>query len=76
MAQTPRIVYSPLGKCWYVVTRYSVRSRIDAQTGERAEFIVASVKHDVTDQMTAILSPQGKKAVKRGNTPTRVRIGA
>lgn len=73
MAQTPRIVYSPLGKCWYVVTRYVVRKGLDAVTAEPNEYIMASVKYDVTDQMAAILSPQGKKAVRRGKTPVRVK---
>lgn len=74
--QTPRIVFSPLGKRWYVVTRYSVRKGTDATTGEPNDYIVASVKYDVTDQMAAILSPQGKKAVKRGKTPVRVKAPA
>ncbi len=71
---TPRIVFSPLGKCWYVVTRYRVREGIDAETGAKNQFIVATTKYDVTEQMEAILSAQGKRAVKRGRTPTRVSL--
>ena len=70
--QTPRIVFSPLGKCWYVVTRYKVREGTDAATGEKNQFIVATTKYDVTEQMEAILSAAGRKAVKRGKTPVRV----
>lgn len=70
--QTPRIVFSPLGKLWYVVTRYKVREGTDAKTGKKNQFIVASVKYDVTDQMEAILSQAGRKAVKRGKTPVKV----
>ena len=70
--QTPRIVYSPLGKCWYVVTRYRLREGTDAETGEPNQFLVAQTKYDVTDQMELILSPRGKRAVKRGKTPHRV----
>lgn len=72
MTQHPRIVYSPLGNRWYVVTRYREREGIDAETGERNPYIVATTKHDVTEQMLVILSEAGRKAVKRGKTPVRV----
>ena len=70
--QTPRIVQSPLSQSWYVVTRYRVRQGVDAETGEKNHFIVATTKYDVTDQMAAILSQAGRRAVKRGKAPTRV----
>lgn len=52
---TPRIVFSPISDRWFVATRYAVRVGHDAATGEKTSYIVASKKHDVTDQMTAIL---------------------
>ena len=57
MAQTPRIVRSDLTKPprWYVVTRYRERRGRHATTGISFAYLIASVKHDVTDQMTAIL---------------------
>lgn len=56
---TPRIVKSELtGVHWYVVTRYSEKRRMDAETGEERAFIVASKKYDVTDQMEAILEAE------------------
>lgn len=70
--QNPRIVYSPLGQRWYVVTRYREREGIDATTGEKNMFIVAQTKYDVTEQMMVILSTQGRRAVRRGKTPVRV----
>ncbi len=53
--QTPRIVKSPLSHRWFVVTRYTTKSGIDATTGKKHDYLVASVKYDVTDQMRAIL---------------------
>ncbi len=52
---TPRIVYSPLSKRWYVATRYTEKHGIDGATGKPHAYLVASIKHDVTDQMTTIL---------------------
>ena len=65
---TPRIVYSPLGRCWYVVTRYTEKT-----SAAGAKYIVASQKYNVTDQMRAILSKAGRAAVRRGR-PARVEI--
>ena len=56
MPQTPRIVKSPLSNHWYVLTRYRVKDGIDAETGEKNQYIVATTKHDVTEQMEAILA--------------------
>lgn len=72
MIQHPRIVYSPLGKRWYIVTRYREREGIDVETGEKNAYIVAQRRYDVTEQMAAILSTQGRRAVKRGKAPVRV----
>lgn len=66
---TPRIVYSPLSKRWYVATRYIEKT---SALGEK--YIVARQKFDVTDQLHAILSKAGRAAVKRGK-PTRVKVG-
>ena len=54
----PRIVKSDLTKPprWYVVTRYVEKEGIDAKTGEKRAYIVASKKYDVIEQMEAILS--------------------
>lgn len=76
MAMEPRIVFSPLGKRWYVVTRYRYVDGTDAVTGEKNQYLRASVKHDVTEQMQIILSNAGKRAVERGLAPTRVKTGA
>lgn len=67
MAQTPRIVESPLTRPsrWYVLTRYTEKRGIDAKTGERTAYLVASVKHDVTDQMRAILKAKTRAAHRR-----------
>jgi hypothetical protein len=65
---TPRIVFSPLSKSWYVVTRY--REKLSASG---MPYIVATTKYDVSDQMRAILSPKGKRAVKAGK-PLRVEV--
>ena len=70
--QTPRIVMSPLSNRWYVVTRYRVKDGLDAQTGQKHQYIVATTKYDVTDQMGAILSKAARAAVRRGKTQTRV----
>ena len=58
----PRILKSDLTKPprWYVVTRYTVKHGINATTGEKQSYIVASKKYDVTDQMEAILAAEGK----------------
>ena len=72
MAMIPRIVYSPLSKSWYVVTRYRINDGTDVTSVVKTKFIVATTKYDVTDQMTAILSTKGIAAVRRGKTPTRV----
>jgi hypothetical protein len=65
MAQVPRIVKSPLSNHWYVVTRYRERDGIDLYTGAKTRYLVAQVKHDVTDQMTAILNAHKSPARKR-----------
>ena len=54
MSQTPRIVFSALSKRWYCLTRYRQKEGVGLD-GKRHFYIVASVKHDVTDQMKAIL---------------------
>jgi hypothetical protein len=63
---TPRIVFSPLSHCWFVVTRY-----VEQTAANGTKYIVARTKFDVTDQMGAILSKAGRAAVKRGK-PVRV----
>jgi hypothetical protein len=57
---TPRIVYSPLGKCWYVVTRYREKEGVGLD-GVRRRWLVASTKYDVTDQMLAILKQRADR---------------
>jgi hypothetical protein len=63
---TPRIVYSPLSRRWYVATRY-----VQKVSAAGVPYIVATRKYDVSDQMHAILSKAGRAAVKRGK-PARV----
>lgn len=53
---TPRIVYSPIGDRWFVT---QVARREDGR-----ERRVEIRKHDVTDQMRAILKKHGRAAVK------------
>ena len=70
MSQTPRIVFSELGQRWYIATRYREKSGVNAVTGENMRYIVATTKHDVTDQMQTILTSRigqrkQRKAVKR-----------
>ncbi len=50
MSQTPQIVFSPLGRRWYVVTRYREKRTVDGKP-----YLIASTKHDVTMQMQRIL---------------------
>jgi len=50
----PRIVFSELTKRWFVVTRYREKRGIGLD-GQPLHYLVASIKHDVTDQMKAIL---------------------
>jgi hypothetical protein len=73
---------SPLTGQWYVATRYSIKNRIDAETGEERSFLLASVKYDVTDQMNAILKAERAVAMNesapqqlRGQTPNGGRDG-
>jgi hypothetical protein len=62
MAMTPRIVFSDLSKRWFIMTRYTRKEGVDAKDGRPYAYYVASVKHDVTDQMEAILqSPHVRK---------------
>lgn len=68
MEQVPRIVYSPLSKRWFIVTRYAEKT-----SALGARYIVARRKFDVSGQMRLVLSRSGRKAVKRG-IPTRVMI--
>jgi len=56
---TPRIVYSPIGDRWFVTTRY-----VEKTAANGAKHLVAIRKHDVTDQMNAILKKHGRLAVK------------
>jgi hypothetical protein len=60
MSQTPRMVKSTLSKdpVWYVVTSYRIKEGVDAETGERRQYLVANRKHDVTDQMLKILAEE------------------
>lgn len=78
MAQTPRIVFSPLSKRWYAVTRYRLKGGINTATGEDCSYIIATTKHDVTDQMDAILKAVAKdgRGKKRGSKPKVRRAGA
>lgn len=54
----PRIVRSDLTKPprWYVVTRYTIRQGLDVKSGEKKEYLLAQIKHDVTDQMETIIA--------------------
>lgn len=65
MAQVPRIVQSPLSNDWFVVTRYKEKRGIDTESGDETFYLVAQVKHDVTDQMKTILAAHAKKARRR-----------
>lgn len=65
MKQTPRIVKSPLTNSWFVLTRWVEKRGIDTVTGEDVAYLKAIVKHDVTDQMTAILKHHAKQAKRR-----------
>ena len=56
----PRLVYSPLGKRVYVVTRYRLRPLSDGSFS-----LVASRKYDVTDDFAALR----KKRLKLGESP-------
>ena len=67
MSQIPRIVKSPLSKHWFVLTRYVEKRGVDAKTGDDVAYLKALTKHDVTDQMVAILKahhprPRARKA--------------
>ena len=52
----PRIVFSELSNRWYVLTRYREKTGVDTITGEPSCYLVASTKHDVTDQMHTIFA--------------------
>jgi len=58
---TPRIVFSDLSKRWFIMTRYTRKEGVDAKDGRPYAYYVASVKHDVTDQMEAILKANQPK---------------
>lgn len=62
MPQTPRILCSDLTKPrrWFVVTRYQIKDGIDPCNGERIQYVKAQTKHDVTEQMDAILAADRK----------------
>jgi hypothetical protein len=62
MSQTPRIVKSTLSEdpIWYVVTRYKLKEGIDAETGEKTQYLMAQTKYDVTDQMKAIIAKESR----------------
>lgn len=60
LQQVPQIVYSPLSKDWYVVTRYRVKNGIGLD-GKPHQYLVASVKHKVTDQMKKILKAKAER---------------
>jgi len=64
----PRIVKSELTKPprWYVVTRYTVRKGISTVHGEEREYLVASKKYDVTDQMESILAAEQRPTNQGG----------
>ena len=62
--QHPRIVFSPLGKSWYVVTRYREKRGVNMD-GEDIAYLVAATKYDVTDQMEAILKAHSRKTKPR-----------
>jgi hypothetical protein len=40
---------------WYVVTRYVMKEGVNAETGEKAGYLRATTKYDVSDQMKAVL---------------------
>jgi hypothetical protein len=60
MKQTPRITFSPLTRRWYVVTRYTMKTSASGTT-----YLSVREKHDVTDQMKAILKGYRTPAQKR-----------
>jgi hypothetical protein len=53
--QEPRITYSPLTGCWYLLTKYRKTIGVDAKTGEKKRFLRATEKYDITDQMVTII---------------------
>lgn len=60
--QTPLIVKSTLTKPsrWFVLTKYVEKRGVHPKTGDDILYFKALVKHDVTDQMRAILKRRGK----------------
>ena len=76
MSQVPRIVFSELSQRWYVVTRYRERRGVRADTGEPSTYIVATTKHDVTDQMHEIFaSRKGRPKRTRSMTAEQQETG-
>ncbi len=63
MKQTPMIVESKLTKPskWFVLTRYREKRGINTVTGDDVAYFCAIEKHDVTDQMQAILKNRRKR---------------
>jgi len=61
---TPRICKSDLTKPprWYVVTRYKVKTGVNQQTQEKVEYLSATTKYDVTEQMEAILKAESRES--------------
>lgn len=62
MTQVPMIVESTLTKPskWFVVTKYTIKRGVNTVTGKDTTYLKATVKHDVTSQMLAILKNRKK----------------
>lgn len=60
--QIPLIVESALTRPsrWFVLTRYQEKKGVNPETGAAVSYLRALVKHDVTDQMRAILKQRTK----------------
>lgn len=61
----PRITYSPVTGCWYLLTKYRKQTGIDATTGEKKRYLRALEKHDITDQMVTIIREVERRTLAR-----------
>lgn len=63
--QKPRITYSPLTNCWYLLTRYRHVQGVDVTTGEKKHYLRATEKYDITDQMVTIIREVERRTLAR-----------
>ena len=62
---TPRITYSPMSGCWFLLTRYKNVAGIDPATGEKKRYLRAQEKYDITDQMVTIIREVERRTLAR-----------